>query len=138
MDENGESHEEIVPGFDDIFKEIRQSESNGSDEALFHYNLGTAFQKTGRFDEAIEELKKAAEDPKRATDSYLRLADCTREKNMFKEATDYLKKGLRTKDLSPAKKLNFSFKNSHSDFSENRFLDSAKGRLPTREKIKRD
>jgi len=28
--------------------------------------------------------------------------------------------------LSPAKKLNFSFKNSHSDFSENRFLDSAK------------
>ena len=107
-----ESQVETMPGFDDIFKEIKQNES-GQDDAqnsLLHYNLGTAFQKTGRFDEAIDELTKAAEDPTRALDSYLRLAVCFREKDMFKKSLQYLKKGLNSKDLPPDKELAFNYK----------------------------
>ncbi|MBW2652405.1 MAG: tetratricopeptide repeat protein, partial [Deltaproteobacteria bacterium] len=60
--------------------------------SLFHFNLGTACQKTGRIDEAIDELEKALENPKRSVDCYLRLAVCSREKNLTNDAIKYLKK----------------------------------------------
>jgi tetratricopeptide (TPR) repeat protein len=96
-----------MPGFEEIFNEIQQTRSASDDnsESLFHYNLGTAYQKIGRIDEAIDELKKASEDPKMTIDCSLRLAVCSRERNMFSEALDYLKKALRHKELPPAKKL---------------------------------
>jgi tetratricopeptide (TPR) repeat protein len=96
-----------MPGFDEIFNEIQQTQPASDDrsESLFHYNLGTAYQKIGRIDDAIDELKKASEDPARTVDCCLRLAVCAREQNMFSEALTYLKKGLRHKDLSPPKKL---------------------------------
>lgn len=98
---------DTMPGFEEIFNEIQQTQpaSNDQSESLFHYNLGTAYQKIGRIDEAIDELKKASVDPLRTVDCYLRLAFCVREQSRFKEALDYLKKGLRQKDLTPAKKL---------------------------------
>lgn len=102
---------DVIPGFDEIFSEIKKNESKEEDSqnSLFHYNLGTALQKTGRFDEAIDELKKAAEDPTRLHDSYLRLAVCFREKDMFTESLRYLKKGLSSKDLPEDKKLSFNY-----------------------------
>ena len=96
-----------MPGFEEIFNEIQQTQSSSDDrsESLFHYNLGTAYQKIGRIDDAIDELKKALEDPTRTIECYLRLAVCSREQSMFREALGYLKKGLRHKELPPAKKL---------------------------------
>jgi tetratricopeptide (TPR) repeat protein len=96
-----------MPGFEEIFNEIQQTQPASDDrsESLFHYNLGTAYQKIGRIDDAIDELKKALEDPTRTIECYLRLAVCSREQSMFREALGYLKKGLRHKELPPAKKL---------------------------------
>jgi tetratricopeptide (TPR) repeat protein len=107
MDRTEGDDENSMPGFDEIFNEIQQTQSplDDTSESLFHYNLGTAYQKIGRIDEAIDELKKASEDPKRMVDCYLRLAVCAREQNMFSEALGYLKKCLRHKDIAPAKKL---------------------------------
>jgi len=98
-------------GFDEIFNEIQQHESENleQDSSLFHYNLGTAFQRVGRFDEAIDEIKKALGDPKRKADCYLKLAICSREKNLMKQAVRYLKKGLRTRDLSETKMLELEY-----------------------------
>lgn len=100
-----------MPGFDEIFEEIKKDDIGQDDlqNSLFHYNLGTALQKTGRFDEAIDELKKAAEDSKRALDCYLRLAVCFREKDMLSEALNYLKKGLSSKCLPSDKELAFNY-----------------------------
>ena len=111
LEDVDESNVDAMPGFDDIFREIKQNESGQGDEqnSLLHYNLGTAFQKTGRFDEAIDELNMAAEDPARALDCYLRLAVCFREKDMFKESLQFLKKGLNSKDLPPEKELSFHY-----------------------------
>ena len=102
---------DTMPGFDEIFKEIKKDDAGQDDQqnSLFHYNLGTALQKTGRFDKAIDELKKAAEDNKRTLDCYLRLAICFREKDMFDEAFNYLKKGLNSKELPSDKKLSFNY-----------------------------
>lgn len=96
-----------IPGFEEIFNEIQKTgpASDDPDQALFHYNLGTAYQKMGRFEDAIDELHKASEDPKRAVDCCLRLAVCAREQNRFRDALRYLKKGLRQKELTPVKKL---------------------------------
>ena len=102
---------DAMPGFDEIFEEIKKDDGGQDDlqNSLFHYNLGTALQKTGRYDEAIDELKKAAEDSQRSLDCYLRLAVCFREKDMFNEAFNYLKKGLASKDLSSDKELAFNY-----------------------------
>jgi tetratricopeptide (TPR) repeat protein len=100
-----------IPGFDEIFEEIKKDDSKQDDlqNSLFHYNLGTALQKTKRYDEAIDELIKAAEDSKRTLDCYLRLAVCFREKDMFNDAISYLKKGLTSKGLPSDKELAFNY-----------------------------
>jgi len=107
--EAGEASSKL--GFDRIFKEIQQSESEKHEQSdsLLYYNLGSAFQKVGRFDEAIEEIKKALEDPKREADCYLRLAVCSREKDSIDDALKYLKKGLRTKNLSESKMIELKY-----------------------------
>jgi len=94
-------------GFDEIFKEIQKTnlKTDAQDDLLFHYNLGNAFQRVGRIDEAIEELKKALGDHKRNPDCYLRLALCNRDKDQIDDAIKYLKKGLRTKDISEQKQV---------------------------------
>ena len=111
LQELGKNTNENMPGFQDIFKEIQQAETEmaGDDHSLFHFNLGTAFQKTGRFDEAIDELKKALENPKRSADCYLRLAVCSREKNLTDDAIKYLKKGLGSKNLSESKQVELQY-----------------------------
>jgi len=108
IEDNGDT---AKVGFNNIFNEIRQSGSEDieQDSTLFHYNLGTAFQKVGCFDEAIDELKKSLENPKKRADCYLRLAICSREKNLLGEAIKYLKKGLRIKGLSEEKMLELKY-----------------------------
>lgn len=98
----GESYTETLAGFDEILREIRQEGSapGEQDDSLYHYNLGTAFHKIGRYDEAIEELSKALDDPLRRTDCYLMLAACAREQKLYGDAITYIKKGLRDKALT--------------------------------------
>jgi len=100
-----------LSGFDEIFREIRQegSAAGGQDDGLYHYNLGTAYHKIGRYDDAVEELTKALVDPLRTTECHLMLAACAREQKLFGEAVRYLKKGLRNKDLSTAKKTALNY-----------------------------
>lgn len=107
----GEAMNASMPGFEEIFKEIQQSEQEmrGDDHSLFHFNLGTAFQKTGRIDDAIDELKKALENPKRSADCYLRLAICSKEKDRTDDAIKYLKKGLGSEHLSESKRMELQY-----------------------------
>jgi tetratricopeptide (TPR) repeat protein len=104
---DGDDDRVTVAGFEEIFKEIRQegSAASGQDNSLYHYNLGTAYHKIGRYDEAEEELTKAMENPLRSTDCHLMLAACARERSLFKDAIRYLKKGLKNKDLTLEKKI---------------------------------
>jgi len=108
-EEDGDDTNQL--GLGEIFSKIQHNESEipEQDSSLFHYNLGTAFLRIGRFDEAIEEIKKALEDPQRSADCYLRLAICSREKNLIGDALKYLKKGLRTENLSESKVIELKY-----------------------------
>ena len=98
---------DALSGFEEIFREIRQegSAASGQDDSLYHYNLGTAYHTVGRYEDAVDELRKAMEDPLRSTDCHLMLAACARERGLFKDAIRYLKKGLKNKDLTAEKKI---------------------------------
>ena len=102
--------------FDEIFSKLKsyELEDEQQDDSLFHYNLGIAYQKVGRFDEAIEEIEKALDNPERTTDCYLRLAVCYRGKNQMDEALRYLKKGLHDDDLSEEKKIELKYEQALS------------------------
>jgi tetratricopeptide (TPR) repeat protein len=103
----GSEARDAIAGFEDIFREIRQegSAASGQDDSLYHYNLGTAYHTIGRYDDAVEELIRAMENPQRSIDCHLLLAACARERGLFKEALRYVKKGLKHKGLSDAKKI---------------------------------
>jgi len=92
---------------DEVFKEIQRAKAEmvDHDDSLYHYNLGYAFQKVGRIDDAIDEFIEASKDPARSADCYLRLSICSRDKEKVDEAIKYLKRGLRSKDLSETKKV---------------------------------
>lgn len=103
--------DKTLSGFEEIFKEIRQEGAapGEQDDSLYHFNLGTAFHRIGRYDDAMEELNKALADHARSSDCYLMLAACAREKRMFADAIQYLKKGLQDKSLTPEKKIALTY-----------------------------
>ncbi len=103
-------------GFDEIFSKLKsyELEEDQQDNSLFNYNMGIAYQRVGRFDEAIEEIEKALDNPERTTDCYLRLAVCYRGKNQMDEALRYLKKGLHDDDLSEEKKIELKYEQALS------------------------
>ena len=98
-------------GFDEIFNKMKScaSEETEQDGSLFHYNLGLAYEKVGRYDEAIEEMEKALEIPEKRADCYLRLAVCYQAKSKIDEALKYLRKGLRTENLSKTKMVELKY-----------------------------
>ena len=59
-----------------------------------HYNLGIAFFEQELIEEAIEEFKLAAKDPRQTVDCYSIISYCYRRKRDFKEAVGWIEKGL--------------------------------------------
>ena len=98
-------------GFDEIFNKMKSyaSEETEQDGSLFHYNLGMAYEKVGRYNEAIEEIEKALDIPEKRVDCYLRLAVCYQGKNKIDEALKCLKKGLRIENLSETKMVELKY-----------------------------
>jgi len=64
------------------------------DDSETHYQLGLAFMEQGLTAEAVEELTRAAADPKLALDSYSLIGHSFRRKRNFEEAEKWLKKAM--------------------------------------------
>jgi len=87
----------------DILKEKKEG------DLKVHYDLAMAYLEIGMFEEAIDEFRIAAGDPKWEFDSYRKMAECYREKGDLNFTIKYLKKALRKKDMPRSEFLEISY-----------------------------
>ena len=85
-----------------------------------HFNLGIAFLEQGLIKEAIQELKLASQDEKRAVECYSVLSHCYRRKNDFQEAVKWIEKALKLsdKDSSQSFDLKYEFASLYEELKE--------------------
>ena len=98
-------------GIDEVFQEIRKGMQKETQEESpeLHYDLGIAFLKTNKIDEAIFEFYKVIEIPSKRNLGYLMLSICFRKKGLFREAMKYSMTGLKAKNLSKEEYLNLNY-----------------------------
>jgi tetratricopeptide (TPR) repeat protein len=99
---DGASEGAWLDAVDDVFDSIAMSPRSvkfGSDvdisDAQTHYDLGVAFKEMGLYDEAINELRQAADDPERRVACLILQGTCLREKGSLETAENMLRTLLR-------------------------------------------
>ena len=102
-----ESSMEVNKVFEGIIKDI--AEKPKEEAFRLHYELGIAYQQMEKFDEAIEEFKKALDDQEIKNDCFRRLANCFREKEMYKHSINAAKSGLKSRFVSQREFLELNY-----------------------------
>ena len=74
-----------------------------------HFNLGIAFLEQGLIEEAIQELKVASQDEKRAVECYSVLSHCYRKKKDFQEAVKWIEKALKLSDKDSSQSFDLKY-----------------------------
>jgi tetratricopeptide (TPR) repeat protein len=115
-----ESSMEVNKVFEGIIKGI--AEKPKEEAFRLHYELGIAYQQMERIDEAIEEFKKALDDPEVKNDCFRRLATCFRDKEMFKHAINAAKSGLKSRFVSQREflELNYELGLTYAEMKESK------------------
>lgn len=99
LDENGGNWLDAVGEMFDGIASAPRSVKFGSDvdlsDAQSHYDLGVAFKEMGLFDEAINELRQASDDPTRKVACFILQSACLREKGDVATAESLLRSLLK-------------------------------------------
>jgi pilus assembly protein FimV len=74
-----------------------------------HFNLGIAFLEQELIEEAIQELKLASQDEKRALECYSVLSLCYRKKKDFEEAAKWIEKALKLSDKDSSQSFDLKY-----------------------------
>lgn len=74
-----------------------------------HFNLGIAFLEQELIEEAIQELKLASQDEKRAVECYSVLSHCYRQKKDFQEAVKWVEKALKLSDKDSSQSFDLKY-----------------------------
>ncbi|UCC38282.1 MAG: tetratricopeptide repeat protein [Candidatus Aminicenantes bacterium] len=117
---------DIVAEFTEALEEEVDKEDYES-----HFNLGIAFLEQGLIDEAIQELKLASQDEKRAVECYSVLSHCFRKKKDFQEAVKWIEKALKLsdKDSSQSFDLKYELASLYGDLRETKKALSIYGEI---------
>ncbi len=113
--EESEADSQAEPGDkmspDEVFNKLQEmvKVSPDQDNPDFHYNMGLAFYRSNKFDQAIGEFEQAVDGDKQNIDCYKKLAECAKGLNDFKKAEKYIKKGLSVKNITSADELDLNF-----------------------------
>ncbi len=83
-------------------KAFEQALAAGMDGAAFHFNLGLLYQQQLRFEEAMRELRLAADDPNYALGSHFAIGECYRALGRIEEAVRHFIEALKIVDVSAA------------------------------------
>ncbi len=99
---------------DTVFKELKgliESEPN-KDSPQFHFNLALAYQRCNQLAEAIDEFQTALDGLENKLECYLNLAHCSMTLKKFREAQDFVARGLKIDGLTGEEKLALQYQSA--------------------------
>jgi tetratricopeptide (TPR) repeat protein len=100
---------EKIYGFEEIFKELKETSGPSAVDPNFNYNMGVASREMGFWDDAIEQFQIALESGQNPFEAANMLGLCYKEKGMLDEAAQALEKAIQRKGVSPEKLLEVKY-----------------------------
>ena len=100
---------EKVYGFEEIFKELKQTSGPSVVDPNFNYNMGVASREMGFWDDAIEQFQIALESGQNPFEAANMLGLCYKEKGLLDEAAKALEKAIKIKEVSGEKLLEVKY-----------------------------
>ena len=109
--EDTEPTQATVMAPDSVFSELKNimESEPGHDTLEYHYNLGLAYQRCSKTEEALEELKKALDGLSDKCDCLLKLSECCLSLNRHDDAMEFANRGLKLKPQSNNMDLEFNY-----------------------------
>ena len=100
---------EKIYGFEEIFKELKETSGPSAVDPNFNYNMGVASREMGFWDDAIEQFQIALESGQNPFEAANMLGLCYKEKGLLDEAAKALEKAIQIKGVSPEKLLEVKY-----------------------------
>jgi len=91
---------EKICGFQEILKEMKETNAASVAKPIFFYNMGVACQEMGFIDEAIEQFQIALERGQNPFEAAHLLGLCYREKSCWNEARQSFEEALKVKGIT--------------------------------------
>jgi tetratricopeptide (TPR) repeat protein len=103
------SRVEKVYGFEEIFKELKETGGPSAVDPNFNYNLGVASRELGFLEDAIEQFQVALEKNQNPFEAATLMGLCHKEKGQWSEAAQALKKALQIKGIPKEKMIEVKY-----------------------------
>ena len=100
---------EKIYGFEEIFKELKETSGPSAVDPNFNYNLGVASREMGFLDDAIEQFQTALEKRQNPFDTANMLGLCYKEKGQWDEAARAFEKAMHMGGVSKEKILEVKY-----------------------------
>jgi tetratricopeptide (TPR) repeat protein len=100
---------EKIYGFEEIFKELKETSGPSAVDPNFNYNLGVASREMGFLDDAIEQFQIALAKEQNPFESANMLGLCYKEKGQWNEAAQAFRRAMQTTGVSKEKILEVKY-----------------------------
>jgi tetratricopeptide (TPR) repeat protein len=100
---------EKIYGFEEIFKELKETSGPSAVDPNFNYNLGVASREMGFLDDAIEQFQIALGKEQNPFESANMLGLCHKEKGQWNEAAEAFQRAMQTAGISKEKILEVKY-----------------------------
>lgn len=93
-------------GVDSVFKALEEhATQEGTDDPLFHYNMGLAYRETGLFEEAADSFQRVIATGQKLFDAHVMLGISFRDLGMFAESLQALKEAASLSEVNEDQKV---------------------------------
>ena len=96
---------EKIYGFEEIFKELKETSGPSAVDPNFNYNLGVASREMGFLDDAIEQFQVAVDKKQNPFEAANMLGLCFKDKQQWGEAAQAFQRALQAEGISKEKIL---------------------------------
>ena len=100
---------EKVYGFEEIFKELKETSGPSAVDPNFNYNLGVASREMGFLDDAVEQFQIALQKGQNAFEAANLLGLCYKEKGQWAEAAGVFQRAIQEKGIPQEKILEVKY-----------------------------